>query len=117
MSIVQSLIASQRELCWSFDRRFVSPAFCLDGNGHFVDEFVPRYLFPGAVVYDIGGGKRPLIPPAKKHEMELQVIGLDVDAGELARAPAGAYDRTVCADIQTYRGVGNADVVICQAVL
>jgi SAM-dependent methyltransferase len=117
VSIVRSLVEHQRELCWSFDRRFVGPAFRLDGNGHFVEEFAPRHLFAGAVVYDIGGGKQPLILPEKKRELGLQVIGLDIDPNELARAPAGAYDRSICADIQTYRGVGDADVVICQAVL
>jgi 2-polyprenyl-6-hydroxyphenyl methylase/3-demethylubiquinone-9 3-methyltransferase len=71
----------------------------------------------GAVVYDIGGGKQPLIPVAKKSELGLKVIGLDIDRKELARAPSGAYDQVICADIQTYRGVGDADVVICQAVL
>jgi SAM-dependent methyltransferase len=117
VSFVQSIIARQRALCRSFDRRFVSEAFRLDGNHHFAAQFVPGYFRPGAVVYDIGGGKQPLIPVENKQELGLTVVGLDIDANELARAPAGAYDQIVCADIQAYRGVGDADLVICQALL
>lgn len=117
MGFVQSFIARQSALCRSFDRRFVSEAFRRDGNSHFVEQVAPRHLWPGAVVYDIGGGKQPLISAAKKRELGLTVVGLDIDPNELARAPAGAYDRIICADIQTYRGAGDADLVICQAVL
>ena len=117
MSAVQSFIARQGELCRTFDERFIREPFRLDGNAHFIEEFAPRHLPAGAVVYDIGGGKQPLIPAAKKRALGLKVIGLDIDRQELARAPSGAYDQVICADIQTYRGVGDADMVICQAVL
>jgi 2-polyprenyl-6-hydroxyphenyl methylase/3-demethylubiquinone-9 3-methyltransferase len=117
MSVVQGLIARQRETCYGFDRRFVNQRFCIDGNEHFVKRVVPQYLRQGAVVYDIGGGKKPLISPEAKQALGVTVVGVDVDAAELARAPAGAYDRTIPADIQTYRGDAVADLVICQAVL
>jgi SAM-dependent methyltransferase len=117
VSGLQSFIARQGELCRTFDERFIREPFHLDGNAHFLEAFAPRHLPAGAVVYDIGGGKQPLIPVAKKRELGLKVIGLDIDCKELARAPSGAYDQVICADIQTYRGVGDADVVICQAVL
>jgi SAM-dependent methyltransferase len=117
VSFVQSLIARQRSLRRSFDHRFVRKDFRRDGNHHFVSEFVPGYLRPGAVVYDIGGGKQPLISLARKKELGLTVVGLDIDPTELSRAPVGIYDRVVCADIQSYRGIGDADLVICQAVL
>lgn len=117
MSIVQGLIARQREMCYGFDRRFINQRFCIDGNEHFVKRVVPQYLRQEAVVYDIGGGKKPLISPKMKQALGVTVVGVDVDAAELARAPAGAYDRTIPADIQTYRGDGVADLVICQAVL
>ncbi len=117
MSVLQSLIASQKELCWTFDRRFVREHFRVDGNVHFIDEIVPRHLRPHSVVYDIGGGKQPLISLSTKTQLRLTIVGLDIDAGELARAPSGSYDRAICADIQHYQGQGDADLVICQALL
>jgi len=118
MSLFKSLIPRQQELCYGFDRRFVNQRFRTDGNEHFIKEVVPQYLCRGAVVYDIGGGKKPLISPETKQSLGATVVGVDVDAGELARAPAGAYDRTIPADIQTYRAnPAEADLVICQAVL
>jgi 2-polyprenyl-3-methyl-5-hydroxy-6-metoxy-1,4-benzoquinol methylase len=118
MQIIQSLIAHQRELCYGFDRRFVDQRFCIDGNEHFVKTVVPRHLCREAVVYDIGGGKKPLISPETKETLGVTVVGVDIDAGELARAPAGAYDRTIATDIQTWRAnAADADLVICQAVL
>ena len=42
---------------------------------------------------------------------------VDALAAGLTRAPAGLYDETICADITEYRGNGQADLVICQAVL
>ena len=118
MSIVKSFIARQQELCYGFDRRFVNQRFCTDGNEHFAKRVVPQYLCREAVVYDIGGGKKPLISPEMKQSLGVTVVGVDVDASELAGAPAGAYDRTIPADIQTYRAsTADADLVICQAVL
>ena len=52
-----------------------------------------------------------------KERLGLRGTGLDIDADELARAPAGTYDETICADITEYEGKGQADLVICQAVL
>jgi SAM-dependent methyltransferase len=117
MSIIRSLTAQQRELSYAFDERFISAPFRLDGHDDFTEAFMPPYLSPGLVVYEIGGGKQPLIPVEKKRGLGVKVIGLDIDAGELARAPAGAYDRIICADIQKYRGAEDADVAICHAVL
>lgn len=42
---------------------------------------------------------------------------MDIDQGELDRAPTGIYDRTICADIGCFYGAGDADLLICQAVL
>lgn len=64
-----------------------------------------------------GGGKRPLIARDVKERMGLKVTGLDIDRDELNRAPEGLYDETICADITEYSGNGQADLVICQAVL
>ena len=37
--------------------------------------------------------------------------------GFAGEAPPGAYDRLVCADVTRFRGSGDADLAICQAVL
>jgi 2-polyprenyl-6-hydroxyphenyl methylase/3-demethylubiquinone-9 3-methyltransferase len=68
-------------------------------------------------VYDVGGGKTPFLSPEEKRRLRLRVVAIDVDKGELARAPHGSYDEAVCADICSYVGSQDADVVICQALL
>ena len=91
--------------------------FRVDGQTHFQQEFAPPYVPEGALVYEVGGGKHPLHPKKEKARRDLRVIGLDIDEGELMRAPRGTYDATIRADITEYRGREDADVVICQALL
>ena len=112
----RSLVRSQQWLSAKFDLLLPSD-MRVDGNSHFITDFAPPYLQAGSTVIDIGGGKNPYIGPDKKSCLQLHVVGLDVDATELAQAPPGAYDATICADIQRYRGNGDADVVICQSLL
>jgi 2-polyprenyl-6-hydroxyphenyl methylase/3-demethylubiquinone-9 3-methyltransferase len=114
--LLRRLIDGQISLARRFDR-LVPPEFRLDGNREFADRLVPSRLCRGALVYDVGGGKRPNIGEERKRRLALSVVGLDIDAAQLAAAPPGAYDRTVCADITRYRGKGEADRVICQALL
>ena len=83
--------------------------FHVDGNTHFREAFAPPHIPDGALVYDVGGGKRPFFSAEEKARRNL--------SKELTSAPTGTYDETVCADIMKYRGRGNADVVICQALL
>jgi 2-polyprenyl-6-hydroxyphenyl methylase/3-demethylubiquinone-9 3-methyltransferase len=109
-------IASQFWLSRSFDR-FLPNHFRIDGSKSFIEEVAWSHIRPGMSVYDIGGGKHPLVNRAKKAQLGLRVTGLDVDAGELAQAPAGCYDDVCCGDIAEYRGSGTADLVICQATL
>jgi 2-polyprenyl-6-hydroxyphenyl methylase/3-demethylubiquinone-9 3-methyltransferase len=109
-------VASQFRLSRSFDRLLPSH-FRIDGSKSFIEEVAWSYVRPGMSVYDIGGGKHPLVNRAKKAQLGLRVTGLDVDAGELAQAPAGCYDDVCCCDIAEYRGSGTADLVICQATL
>jgi 2-polyprenyl-6-hydroxyphenyl methylase/3-demethylubiquinone-9 3-methyltransferase len=109
-------IANQFWLSRSFDR-LLPIHFRIDGSKSFIEEVAWSYVRPGMSVYDIGGGKHPLVDPAKKAQLGLRVTGLDVDAGELAQAPAGCYDDVCCCDIAEYRGSGTADLVICQATL
>jgi 2-polyprenyl-6-hydroxyphenyl methylase/3-demethylubiquinone-9 3-methyltransferase len=88
-----------------------------DGNRDFCDTIVPRILFPGAMVYDLGGGSRPFISFDEKRRLGLTVHGVDLSMEELDRAPAGVYDRKTAADLCRFIGDGDADVVICQATL
>lgn len=92
-------------------------AFRVDGQAHFQQEFAPLHIPKGALVYDVGGGKHPLHRGEEKERRGLRIVGLDIDQGELAGAPRAAYDATIRADITAYRGRGDADVVICQALL
>jgi 2-polyprenyl-3-methyl-5-hydroxy-6-metoxy-1,4-benzoquinol methylase len=114
--LVRLFIAGQFWLSRSFDRLLPSH-FRIDGSKSFREEVAWSHIRPGMSIYDIGGGKHPLVDRAKKTELGLRVTGLDVDAGELAQAPAACYDDVCCCDIAEYRGSGNADLVICQATL
>jgi len=116
VSWLRGLIDSQVRLTYRFDRIF-PPGFHLDGNRDFLGDLVARYLHRGALIYDVGGGKNPVIGRHIKENLGLHIIGLDIAPGELASAPEALYDETVCADITGYRGRGEADLVICQALL
>lgn len=116
MSLVRKLVQSQIALSRQFDR-LLPHKYRIDGNQDYLISFVPEYLQPGFKVYDVGGGKNPVISPMLKQKLSLTVIGLDIDKQELALAPAGAYNQIVCADILEYQGVQDADLVLCNAVL
>lgn len=88
-----------------------------DGNGVFLRKYTRFPAAPGSVVYDIGGGSQPFINLGDKQWRNLILIGLDISADELEKAPTGVYDRTIAADICDYQGEGDADVVVCQALL
>jgi len=88
----------------------------IDGNQEFF-RVAPLMLKPGMTVWDVGGGKQPLISQAVKEKLGLRIVGFDISGDELAAAPAGIYDQTVVADLCNFRGVGDADLVICQAIL
>ena len=112
---MRKLIRSQIRLSSWFDR-LLPRAVRVDGNREFLESVVPTNIPAGALVYDLGGGKNPVIRPEEKMRLGLRVIGVDVDRGELAAAPAGSYDQIACADITAYQGSGDGDLVICQAV-
>lgn len=111
----RSIIRSQLYLSRRFDALLPS-RFTVDGNREFFD-LVPEMLAPGMTVWDIGGGKQPLISRALKEKLGLRIVGVDISCEELAAAPPGVYDTTIIADICNFRGAGEADLVICQAVL
>jgi len=97
--------------------KLLPDVFRVDGNQNFIREFVHPYLTAGTVVYDVGGGKQPMIPVEVKARLGMRVIGIDIDENELHSAPAGVYDSTICCDITKYQGEADGDVVICQALL
>jgi 2-polyprenyl-6-hydroxyphenyl methylase/3-demethylubiquinone-9 3-methyltransferase len=97
--------------------RLLPDSLRIDGNREFLEAVVPQYLTQGAHIYDIGGGKNPVIACERKAALSLRVTGLDIDPRELSSAPDGSYDRVVCADISSFTGAGDADLVICQALL
>ncbi|MEK6709066.1 MAG: methyltransferase domain-containing protein [Nitrospinota bacterium] len=113
---LHNLIESQKKLSRWLDSP-LPEKFRIDGNTHFQQVIAPRHLRPEAVVYDIGGGKTPLVTPEEKVRLGLRVIGLDIDADELGKAPPGSYDEMICADIAQFRGRGDGDFVICRTVL
>ncbi len=116
MSLFHRFTHSQQNWSQQFDR-LLPAEYGVDGNSDFLDNWIAPYIAPGAVLYDIGGGKNPVVSPEQKRRLGLRVIGLDIDGDELAAAPAGVYDETICADITRYDGQTDADVVICQALL
>ena len=97
--------------------RLLPAAMAVDGNDDFRSTVLPSLIRPGMRIYDLGGGAHPYISAAQRAAMGLEVVGLDISAEELASAPEDSYDATICADLTSWRGVGAADLVICQATL
>ena len=114
--ILRSFIRWNIRCSNAFDR-LLPEDYRVDGNSDFRRGFVDRWLRPGVRIADIGGGKNPFINAGRKVELGAYVTGIDISASELANAPVGAYDATVCADIGRYQGTADADLCICQAVL
>lgn len=115
-SALRTFFDWQVRLSHRFDR-LLPESYRVDGHDDFRDHILPEYIDHDMMIYDVGGGARPYVTPALKREHRLRVIGLDIDARELSRAPAGAYDATICADLTRYRGRNDGDLVICQATL
>jgi len=116
MHAFQFFIRSQIRLCRWLDS-FLPARLRTDGNRHFLDSVFPKYLSSDIVLVDVGGGKQPLLQPQQKSAARIRVVGFDIDAVELGRAPAGAYDEIIVADITKYSGNVQADLVVCQALL
>lgn len=110
--------AIDNQILWSKRLDTLLPhGFRTDGNQDFIHSFVTPFLTPAALVYDVGGGKQPMLSVESKNALGIRVVGVDIDENELRSAPAGAYDSVVCCDITRYQGRGDADVVLCQALL
>jgi SAM-dependent methyltransferase len=115
-NFLRALLNSQFWLSDAFDKIFPRK-YQIDGHDDFRDNILPSYVMRDMLIYDVGGGKRPYIDSRLRTDRNLKVIGLDIDLEELERAPEGAYESTICADIRQYRGRNDADLVICQATL
>ena len=117
MIAVRKFIDLNIKLSMRFDKLFFPPSLLVDGNNDFAIDMVPTYLRRGLKIYDVGGGKSPFIDLDQKIAQGLYVVGIDISQKELDRAPIGSYDEVVCADIAAFKGNGDGDLVICQAVL
>lgn len=96
---------------------FLPPSIRKDGNRQFRTLYSPRALQPNSTIYDLGGGSQPAVTLDEKTRFGLTVVGLDISGEELDKAAPGIYDRKIEADLCTYIGNGDADIVICQATL
>lgn len=116
-TMLGKFIGLNRKACRSWFDCVFPESMRIDGNRDFVSGFARAFVKPGMTVYDVGGGKNPLFDLSQKTVLGLRYVGVDIDADELARAAPGVYDEVVAADIAAYRGRGDGDVVICQALL
>jgi 2-polyprenyl-6-hydroxyphenyl methylase/3-demethylubiquinone-9 3-methyltransferase len=112
----RQFVASQVALSGAFDR-LLPQSFRIDGYTDFEQRILPSYLSAGLVVYDIGGGGRPCVDWGTKRRLGIKLIGVDIDGEELIKAPVGLYDRTIVADITSYREQNVADLVVCRSTL
>ncbi|MGH8558727.1 MAG: class I SAM-dependent methyltransferase [Methylococcales bacterium] len=110
------MIDSQIWLSHKFDLLFPA-ALRLDGYEDFKDRFCSQYFSKDQVIYDVGGGKNPFFDLATKQRLQAVIVGVDIDAGELSKAPQDVYDRTIQTDICAYEGKQDADLIICQTLL
>jgi len=115
-SLLRKTIEYQSRLSTAIDR-LLPQRYRIYGRQFFREQLVPRYLARGQTIYDVGGGANPFLTPEVKDRLGARVVGLDVSAAELERAPERSYDCTRCVDISAYQGSADADIIICQSVL
>jgi 2-polyprenyl-6-hydroxyphenyl methylase/3-demethylubiquinone-9 3-methyltransferase len=116
MSLVRALIQNQRRLSVRLDR-LLPVEYRVDGNSDFKSQFAPRFVRLGALTYDVGGGKRLFFSALEKESHQLRVVGVDIDAQELARAAPGCFDNLICADVTQYTGNADGELVVCCTLL
>jgi SAM-dependent methyltransferase len=75
-------------------------------------------LRPGVAILDVGSGRYPTIG-LEERPTDCTYVGLDASAAELALAPAGTYDETICADVTLPDSalVGRFDLIVSWQVL
>ncbi|MGH2588016.1 MAG: class I SAM-dependent methyltransferase [Dehalococcoidia bacterium] len=86
-----------------------------------LDAFYERIrpsLHPGVTILDVGSGRRPSIPTAKR-PAGCRYVGLDLFLSELEKAPAGSYDEMYVADVAQRLAEleGRFDLVVSWQVL
>jgi 2-polyprenyl-6-hydroxyphenyl methylase/3-demethylubiquinone-9 3-methyltransferase len=119
MNIFRKFIDSQIFLSRYFDKIFMPKKFLIDGNQDFLKKFLPNVLENTPIqstIYDIGCGKNPAISVEFKQKLQAKIIGIDWSADELLRAPVNALDECIEADICTYRGRSDGDLLLSQAL-
>ncbi|HMO18886.1 MAG TPA: methyltransferase domain-containing protein [Oligoflexia bacterium] len=116
-SLLRSFVNINSRISRLIDKALLPTFFIKDGNRFFYESFITEYMVKNITVYDIGGGKRPFLSRSEKEDKNIKLIGFDIDQEELSKAPEGIYDKTICADICNYKGEGDADLVVCQALL
>ncbi|MBE2314508.1 class I SAM-dependent methyltransferase [Solirubrobacter sp. CPCC 204708] len=74
-------------------------------------------LRPGATVLDIGAGRHPSLPAGER--ADTRWVGLDISEDELLRAPDGAYQEHVVADLsrRVPSLAGTVDLAVSWQVL
>jgi SAM-dependent methyltransferase len=65
------------------------------------DAHVRLHLRPGVRVLDVGAGAEPVIPPHARPS-GCTYTGLDINPGELEKAPRGSYDEAIVADVTEF---------------
>ena len=115
-SVVRQFIDWQVQLSHSADR-LVPEKYRVVGRHHFRDVILPSHLTRGLVVYDVGGGSAPCLTLEQKNALGIRLVGLDISADELKKAPTGTYDEIIVSDITTHVGKADADLVVCQATM
>ncbi len=113
---LQKMIGFNKRVSAWFDRT-VLPRYTVDGATHYTSSFLPRFVAPRMVVYDVGGGRSPVMSKQDKQGLQLLYVGIDISDEELRNSPEGVYDRVHVSDLSAFRGNADADVVICRAVL
>lgn len=113
--MIRALIDWNIRVSRACDRLFFR-TFAIDGNGAF-NAVAPDVVTDGDKVADVGGGKTPFFSPDDVLRRNLSVTGVDVDGGELAAAPNGAYAHTIISALEKCSGTEDHDVVIAQSVL
>src|SRR4051812_32173455 len=89
--VFQRFLDLQQRMSAAIDR-LLPDSYRVDGAYDFMDHIVPAYVPRNGLVYDVGGGKHPVLSPEQKSAASVRVVGLDISAEELSQAPDGCYD-------------------------
>lgn len=115
--ILRTFIRLNKNISNAFDG-LISKDFQKYGTEYFDKEIMPKYLKKDLTVFDIGGGKHPNIDANTKKNLNLHVIGMDIDESELRQAPSGLYDAIAVIDITKQPNYEEkADLMICRALM